>query len=83
MVKPRHAVAYHFFNEEGTRYGIYQAIRETYEGPLSHGHGLDGLEYNRGRDHRKDGGRNARGVVGAGHRRAAAAGQGPSGCHDG
>ena len=25
----------HFFNEEGTRYGIYQAIRETYDGPLS------------------------------------------------
>ena len=35
MVKPRHAVAYHFFNEEGTRYGIYQWIRETYDGPLS------------------------------------------------
>ena len=34
-VKPRHAVAYHFFNEEGTRYGIYEAIRETYDGPLS------------------------------------------------
>jgi len=35
MVKTRHAVAYHFFNEEGTRYGIYEAIRETYDGPLS------------------------------------------------
>ncbi len=35
IVKPRHAVAYHFFNEEGTRYGIYEAIRETYDGPLS------------------------------------------------
>ncbi len=35
MVKPRHAVAYHFFNEEATRYGVYQAIRETYDGPLS------------------------------------------------
>ncbi|MDG2103430.1 MAG: guanitoxin biosynthesis MBL fold metallo-hydrolase GntH [Pirellulaceae bacterium] len=34
-VEPRHAVAYHFFNEEGTRYGIYDAIRETYSGPLS------------------------------------------------
>ena len=34
-VKPRHAVAYHFFNEEGTRYGIYEGIRETYDGPLS------------------------------------------------
>jgi ribonuclease Z len=35
MVKPRHAVAYHFFNEEGTRYAIYDAIRTTYDGPLS------------------------------------------------
>ncbi len=34
-INPRHAVAYHFFNEEGTRYGIYEAIRETYDGPLS------------------------------------------------
>ena len=34
-VKPRHAVAYHFFNEEATRYGIYEGIRETYDGPLS------------------------------------------------
>ncbi len=34
-VNPRHAVAYHFFNEEATRYGIYEAIRETYDGPLS------------------------------------------------
>lgn len=35
MVKPRHAVAYHFFNDEGTRYVIYDAIRQTYDGPLS------------------------------------------------
>ena len=34
VVKPRHAVAYHFFNEEATRYGIYEGIRETYSGPL-------------------------------------------------
>ena len=34
-VKPRHAVAYHFFNEEATRYSLYENIRETYEGPLS------------------------------------------------
>lgn len=34
-VKPRHAIGYHFFNEEGTRYGIYDGIRQTYEGPLS------------------------------------------------
>jgi ribonuclease Z len=35
MVKPRHAVAYHFFNDADTRYDIYDGIRETYEGPLS------------------------------------------------
>ena len=34
-IKPRHAVAYHFFNEEGTRYQIYDGVRETYSGPLS------------------------------------------------
>ena len=34
-VQPRHAIAYHFFNEEGTRYGIFEGIRETYQGPLS------------------------------------------------
>ncbi len=34
-VKPRHAVAYHFFNEEGTRYDMYARVRETYDGPLS------------------------------------------------
>ena len=34
-VKPRLAVAYHFFNEEGTRYEIYDAVRQTYAGPLS------------------------------------------------
>ena len=34
-LKPRHAVAYHFFNEEKTRYAIYDAIRMTYDGPLS------------------------------------------------
>ena len=34
-VKPRHAIAYHFFNEEGTRYDIYDRVRETYDGPLS------------------------------------------------
>jgi len=32
---PRHAVAYHFFNEEATRYAIYEGVRQTYEGPLS------------------------------------------------
>jgi len=34
-VEPRHAVAFHFFNEEGTRYGIFEGIRETYDGTLS------------------------------------------------
>jgi ribonuclease Z len=34
-VKPVHAVAYHFMNEEATRYNLYEAIRETYSGPLS------------------------------------------------
>ena len=34
MIKPKHAIAYHFFDEEGTRYGIYDGIRETYDGPL-------------------------------------------------
>ncbi len=35
MINPRHAIAYHFFNEEGTRFGMYDGIRETYDGPLS------------------------------------------------
>jgi ribonuclease Z len=35
IVEPKMAVAYHFFNEEGTRYGIYELIRQTYDGPLS------------------------------------------------
>ena len=34
-IKPRHAIAYHFFNEEATRYGVYEGIRQTYDGPLS------------------------------------------------
>jgi ribonuclease Z len=34
-LEPRHAVAYHFFNEEATRYEVYAGIRETYDGPLS------------------------------------------------
>ncbi len=35
MIKPRHAVAYHFFNDPDTRYDIYEGIRETYSGPVS------------------------------------------------
>ena len=34
-IKPRHAIGYHFFNEEGTRYSIYDGVRKTYSGPLS------------------------------------------------
>ncbi|RKZ68839.1 MAG: hypothetical protein DRQ44_03810, partial [Gammaproteobacteria bacterium] len=34
-IKPRHAIGYHFFNDENTRYGIYDGVRETYDGPLS------------------------------------------------
>jgi ribonuclease Z len=34
-IKPRHAVAYHFLNEEGTRYSLYEEVRSTYDGPLS------------------------------------------------
>ena len=34
MIQPKHAIAYHFFDEEGTRYGIHDGIRETYDGPL-------------------------------------------------
>jgi len=34
-IKPRQAIGYHFFNEEGTRYGIYDGVRKTYSGPLS------------------------------------------------
>ena len=35
MVQPRHAVAYHFFNDDDTRYDIYGGVRENYDGPLS------------------------------------------------
>lgn len=34
-VRPRHAIAYHVFNDEETRYGVYEGIREVYDGPLS------------------------------------------------
>jgi ribonuclease Z len=34
-VNPRHAVAYHFLNEEATRFSLYDQIRSTYDGPLS------------------------------------------------
>ena len=35
MVQPKQAVAYHFFNDDDTRYAIYGAVRENYDGPLS------------------------------------------------
>ncbi len=35
MLKPRLAVAFHWFNEEGTRYNQYEGIRSAYDGPLS------------------------------------------------
>lgn len=34
-IKPRHAVGYHFFNEQGTHDDILIGVRETYTGPLS------------------------------------------------
>ena len=35
MIKPRMAVAYHFFNDFDTSSGINDRIRSTYDGPLS------------------------------------------------
>jgi ribonuclease Z len=35
LVRPRLAVAFHWFNEEGTRYLQYDGIRQTYDGPVS------------------------------------------------
>ena len=34
-VKPRMAVAYHFFKDFDTTGGVYERIRKTYDGPLS------------------------------------------------
>ena len=34
-VKPRHAIGYHFFNDENTRYDVFAGVRDTYDGPLS------------------------------------------------
>ena len=34
-VKPRMAVAFHFFNDPDTRYLTYEGIRSTYHGPLT------------------------------------------------
>ena len=34
-IKPRMAVAYHFFNDFDTSTAVYERIRKTYDGPLS------------------------------------------------
>ena len=34
-IKPRHAIGYHFFNEQGTHDNIFRGVSETYDGPLS------------------------------------------------
>ena len=34
-IKPRHAIGYHFFNEQATHDDILKGVLETYEGPLS------------------------------------------------
>jgi ribonuclease Z len=34
-IKPRHAVAYHFFKDFDTTGDVYERIRKTYDGPLS------------------------------------------------
>ena len=34
-IKPRHAIGYHFFNEQGTHDNILQGVRTTYDGPLT------------------------------------------------
>jgi len=35
MVKPRHAVAYHFFKDTDTTGPVLERVRTTYDGPLS------------------------------------------------
>jgi len=34
-IKPRRAIGYHFFNEQGTHDDILEGVREVYSGPLS------------------------------------------------
>ena len=43
-VKPKHAIAYHFFNDDDTRFEIYGGVREVYDGPLSLA--TDGMVWN-------------------------------------
>jgi len=35
LIKPRMAVAWHFYNDFDTRYDVYEQIRSTYDGPLT------------------------------------------------
>ena len=35
MVKPRMAVAYHYWNHRDVELEIYERVRETYDGPLA------------------------------------------------
>ena len=35
LVKPRMAVAWHFYNDFDTRYDVYEQIRSQYDGPLA------------------------------------------------
>ena len=34
-IKPRHAIAYHFFKDFDTTGDVYERIKKTYDGPLS------------------------------------------------
>jgi len=34
-LEPKLAIAFHWFNEEGTRYNQFSGIRQTYDGPVS------------------------------------------------
>lgn len=35
LVRPRMAVAWHFYNDFDTRYDVYEQVRSTYDGPLA------------------------------------------------
>jgi ribonuclease Z len=35
LTQPRHAIAYHFFNDIETNQAVYNELRKTYDGPLS------------------------------------------------
>ena len=55
-IKPRMAVAYHFFKDFDTTAAINDRVRTTYDGPLSLADGLHGVEHHQGRYSRADGG---------------------------